>query len=376
MSTRISPLKARNILDTALRTVAEYLDKIAPIKWSGSVLEGVDEDCPLDLDLDEIPSIDLSELWGALLEAYSPIGQDKLASWVQGKKGAYEWIEVWHEFNHGHTALIPTIDQIQDIGDSRLEKLYLDFIAIVKKIDSCDLTSLDDSLVVLLNKGKILEMVAVEETEKKRPRQEAIDGLIEEVRKVERQVQALADPRAKIAEISQLKQAPAKGQEMEELETIKKELESKAQALAEALGRIAEQEQKIAGLQAKKKEDARFWDLLCRDGAGEQPYKRVLELTTIIERAKRIGLLDTDENGGLVFKYKPKSGFPTIANCYRFVEKLQERYQFGHDYKALIVSELIGGLSVTQLEDAKHTYKTKGSKPRNNELIDELFVSL
>lgn len=182
---------------------------------------------------------------------------------------------------------------------------------------------------------------------------------------------ALTDCRAKLKRTEQ-----EQARKVEELETIKKELESKAQALAEALGRIAELEQEIAGLHAKKNDNARFWGLLCRDGTNETTYQRVLELTTIVERAKGIKLLDTDECGRLIFKYKPKSGFPTIANCYRFVEKLQERYQFGHDYKALIVSELIGGLSVTQLEDAKHTYKTKGSKPRNNELIDELFVSL
>lgn len=384
MSTRISPLKARNILDTALRTVAEYLDKIAPIKWSGSVLEGVDEDCPLDLDLDEIPSIDLSELWEALLGAYS-VGQDRLASWVQGKKGAYKWIEVWHEFNHGHMALIPTIEQIQDAGDSRLEKLYLDFIAIVKKIDSCDLTSLDDSLVVLLNKGKILEMVAVEETEKKRPRQEAIDGLIEEVRKVERQVQALADPRAKIAEVSQLKQAPAKGQEMEELETIKKELESKAQALAEALGRIAELEQELAGLQAEL-EGATEEEL---DEGVDTPYtyiarqpkdrnRRMGLLVAIIERAEGAGLLVKQMNTQrLRWSEHYSNGqiayFVARANS---LLGIKARQYNATNWK--VWDNLVAGLGDTQLKYGKATYSKRGGsdKPLGHESIDELFVSL
>lgn len=176
-----------------------------------------------------------------------------------------------------------------------------------------------------------------------------------------------AENQALKSELERLKQAPAEASKREELESNKKEL-------SKANERIAELEQELAGLHAKKNDNARFWGLLCRDATNEPTYQRVLELTTIVERAKAIKLLDTDKCGRLIFKYKPKSGFPTIANCYRFVEKLQERFQLGHDYKARIVSELIGGLSVTQLEYAKHTYKTKGSKPRNNELIDSLFV--
>lgn len=172
-----------------------------------------------------------------------------------------------------------------------------------------------------------------------------------------------AETQALKSELERLKQAPKR----EELESNKKEL-SKAEE------RIAELEQELAGLHAKKNDNARFWGLLCRDDTKDPTYKRVLDLMTIIERAKGIKLIGTDENGGLVFRYKRRSGFPTIANCYRFVEKLQERFQLGHDYKARIVSELIGGLEVKQLEDAKHTYYTKGCKAKNNELIDSLFV--
>lgn len=368
----MSALRARNALDTALYEVSKYFDSIAPRKWSGAVLEGVDEDCLLDIDFDEIPSFDLSELWGALLEAYSPIGQDKLASWVQGKKGAYEWIEVWGEWNHGHTALIPTIDQIQDIGDSRLEKLYLDFIAIVKKIDSCDLTSLDDSLVALLNKGKLLEMVAVEETEKKRPRQEAIDGLIEKVRKVERQVQALADPRAKIAEVSQLKPAPAKGQEMEELESIKKEL-------SKANERIAELEQELAGLQSEDSD-------VEQEPTKDTPYtyiakqtkntnERMAMLVAIIDKAEQAGLLVRQMNSSRL----KRSGDYTNAQIAYFVAQANIKLGIkASKYKAInwqVWCNLVDGLADDKLRNAKagYTRNDDDGTPTGYERIDEIL---
>lgn len=252
----------------------------------------------------------------------------------------------------------------------------------MKKIDSCDLTSLDDSLVVLLNKGKILEMVAVEETEKKRPRQEAIDGLIEEVRKVERQVQALADPRAKIAEVSQLKQAPAKGQEMEELETIKKELESKAQALAEALGRIAELEQELAGLQAEL-EDATEEEL---DEGVDTPYtyiarqtkdrnRRMGMLVAIIERAEGAGLLEKQMN---TQRLRWSESFTNTQIAY-FVAQANIKLSIkATKHKAVnwgLWCRLIDGLKSTQLSEGKAGYTTidQNGKPANHELIDEIL---
>lgn len=186
-------------------------------------------------------------------------------------------------------------------------------------------------------------------------------------------------------ELERLKQAPAKGQEMEELETIKKELESKAQALAEALGRIAELEQELAGLQAEL-EDATEEEL---DEGVDTPYtyiarqpkdrnRRMGMLVAIIERAEGAGLLEKQMNTQrLRWSEHYSNGqiayFVARANSLLGIKARQHN---ATNWK--VWSNLVAGLGDTQLKDGKATYSKRGGsdKPLGHESIDELFVSL
>lgn len=186
-----------------------------------------------------------------------------------------------------------------------------------------------------------------------------------------------AENQALKSEISQLKQAPAKGQEMEELQTIKKELESKAQALAEALGRIAEQEQKIAGLQAELDEgvDTPYTYIVRQP---KDRNRRMGMLVAIIERAEGAGLLVRQMNSSRL-KW---SGDYTNAQIAYFVDRanslldIKARQHNATNWK--VWSNLVAGLGDTQLKDGKATYSKRGGsdKPLGHESIDELFVSL
>lgn len=194
-----------------------------------------------------------------------------------------------------------------------------------------------------------------------------------------------AENQALKSEISQLKQAPAKGQEMEELETIKKELESKAQALAEALGRIAELEQEIAGLQAKL-EGATEEEL---DEGVDTPYtyiarqpkdrnRRMGMLVAIIERAEGAGLLEKQMN---TQRLKWSEDFNNTQIAY-FVARANSLLGIkAKRYKATnwgVWCRLIDGLKSTQLSQGKtdYTRQDEDGKPDNYEIIDGLFVSL